>query len=141
VPTLAEIKSTVKKSDIGFIGDLEGLGFVVGPAGFWFYREREELIDVIDVWRKSSGKWIGKWIEVPVITYHRKIVEKKKGYDFSNFPKKFHNLGKPADYCIAKDGINYPCSWRVGDNAEIENSFKQIAAVIKEHGDAWKRFR
>ncbi|WP_296062502.1 hypothetical protein [uncultured Amphritea sp.] len=130
MPTKAELKKDAKK--LGFISNMEGLGFKLGPTGFWFYRERGEFIDVIDFWMKSSMKWV----EVPVICF---IKDKVKHCDMAKFPKGF-TTGMPCLSRMFAGRLGFEISgvpWKVADSETIKYTFNQLLELIKEEVDPW----
>ena len=114
--TLTKLKKTAK--DCGFSDKMEALGFILGPSGFWFYRQRREFLDVFDFWLGSSGKWV----EVPVVCYVDELITH---YDMAKFPKGFtKNLSCLTNLWASRDGFGYSSdAWKVSDEVVIKASF------------------
>ena len=80
MPTLIKLKKKVRK--LGFIDEMEKLGFFLGPDDFWFYRRRGDYLDVICFWDSSSRNWL----TVPILCLKFDLIDH---CDMSMFPEGF----------------------------------------------------
>lgn len=119
---------------LGFVDRMQALDFALGPSGFWFYRKRDEYIDVFDFWMKSSMKWV----QVPLVCLSEDIVVH---CDMKEFPRGF-NKGMPiySGAFISKDGVEIGGGpWKVSSEEEVTNSLNELADVIESNVDPWFR--
>lgn len=131
MPKMSEIKKKAK--ELGFVEEMERLGFTLGPGDLWFYRFRGEYLDVIAFWGDSSQEWV----DVPIVCYRKDLVD---FCDMSEFPRKF--VGKMHLYSSAfvnEDGVEVgaPLSWKVATDAEMEKTFSALEQLIKAKADGW----
>lgn len=130
MPTLSQLKK--KTTKLGYITEIEKLGFTLGSKDFWFYRRRGDVLDIIDVTISSSGNWA----EVAISPYIDELI---KHCDMDKFPDGFiENLSNPFEMFITEEGIEHPWhKWRVEEDSDIEESFAFITKILVEEGDKW----
>ncbi|WGO98116.1 hypothetical protein QFX18_19095 [Saccharophagus degradans] len=128
--TLAQLKKY--GNDLGFTQSMKSLGFFVGPNGYWFYRRREEILDVICFSIGSCGAWT-----LPSVALF--VDEMVEDYNMNLFPKGFTNqLSYINSLSITEEGIEHPWhKWEVRDESSAKKSFNCISTIMNQSGDAW----
>jgi len=113
MPTIAQLKKEVKK--LSFVSEIESRGFSLGPNGFWFYRSRNEILDIIDIYVASSGNWAS----IRVSPFIKKNLNH---CDMSLFPKGFmKGLSDPYVKYKTEEGVEHPWhKWPVKDEVSIK---------------------
>ena len=121
-------------AEFGFTEDMKNLGFTIGPNGFWFYRQREVILDVVFFHNTSTGHWT----QPSVLMLVDGLLE---DYDMKEFPKSFtKNVSFINDVCITENGIEHPWHrWEIRDKNKIQESFRSIIDVMRSSGDNWFR--
>ncbi len=131
-------KLRTKAIDLEFDKYMEVLGFTLGPDEFWFYRWRGSILDVIDFWVGSSGKFV----KVPILCCNEKIFSIYKDWqpDFSVFPSNFtHGLALFSDRYINQEyGVEIGADpWSIQSDQDIIRMFSELEIQIKENADPW----
>ena len=124
--TLAQLKKHTKQS--GFHDCLLKHGFEIGPQGLFYYQWRDELLDLVQFWIKTSGDCV----EVNVCTTISEIIE-RSDYDMSVFPNGYSKVaGNPTALNLSKGGIElFGDTWWIRTEDEIESTLIELKGMIE----------
>lgn len=128
--TITQIKKYIQ--DKGYIEQMEGLGFSLGPNELWFYRKRGAYLDTFSFWLKSNQIAV----TTPIDCQRIDLIEH---CDMSQFPKGFtKGYGICSDCFLDDEGFAYASwGWLVKTQEYMEESVDSIFEIFFEHGEPW----
>lgn len=120
---------------MGFLAELESLGFQLGPTRFWVYRRRGQFVDSIYLSTWTSGNTL----RVKVNCNNEKLLN-QKSYDISNLPKGFEEIGSVVFRYLGEKGLEYSHeSWSLRTDEDIKATMVNVLEGIKKYADSWLR--
>ena len=119
-------------SSKGFILKMEKLGMHFGPDQFWFYRFRQDYLDIIAFWINSSKSFV----TIPIICFKTDLIDH---CDMEKFPRGFINgMSSLSSAFVNYNGISIGGdSWKIKAEEDVNISVKEIYKVIEEKGNPW----